>query len=199
MKSYLLVGRTGVGKSSFINSAFGIDVPTDPYEACTKVVEYYHSNTTYGKVRFFDSPGLAELDGCRDQTYLNLAKARITNVDLEAMIYVSPLNETRFREEEQESLRQITCTLGRAIWASSWLVLTFAASVLPDRREDVARHRHDSIMSFVRDLTTGYHDRKRFRGFRQVLLVDNVVPKWSVRSRPLDDFFDDRAWRSDDG
>ena len=42
MRKYLLVGRTGVGKSSFINSVFGQYIAeTAEYEACTRVLEHY--------------------------------------------------------------------------------------------------------------------------------------------------------------
>jgi hypothetical protein len=183
------MGRTGVGKSSFINSAFGIDTPTDPYEACTKVVEYYSRDTPFGEVRLFDSPGLAEQDGRHDHVYLDMVKDRMQTVHLEAMIYITPLNETRFREEEQHTIERLTTQLGGRIWNSSWLALTFAASVTPERRDEAANHRSDSIAIFLRDLTSKVGRGPRFDGFRNILLIDNVVPRWSPRCQPLLTFF----------
>jgi energy-coupling factor transporter ATP-binding protein EcfA2 len=189
LRTYLLTGRTGVGKSSFINSTFGIEIPTDDYEACTKVVEYYSEKTPFGEVRLIDSPGLAERDSRFDQFYLDNVKEKIAGARLEAILYVTPLNESRFRPEEERTLEKITTHLGSIIWQSSWLILTFAASVSDDRRSEAATRRLDSIGLFLSQLTSGPAQGPRFRGFRQVLLVDNVIPRWNPNCRPILTFF----------
>jgi hypothetical protein len=189
MKHYVLAGRTGVGKSSFINSAFGDHLAkVDPYEACTKVVDYYARNTAYGEVCLIDTPGMAEDDGRHDVTYLRMVLDRIKSISVEAFIYVTPLKETRFRAEEQEALIKITQHLGPSIWSSSWLVFTFAASVPEEDRSEAVDHHHRHFHSLLSRIAKPNGFLGGFRGFRNLLLVDNKVSRWSPTCRPLASF-----------
>lgn len=190
MKHFVLAGRTGVGKSSFVNSTFGGQLAkVDPYEACTKLVTYYARGTEYGEVCLIDTPGLAdEEDGRNDDAYLTMVQDRISSITLEAFIYVTPLKETRFRAEEENSLRKITTKLGPAIWSSSWLVFTFAASRPERERNETVDRFHREIHSVLSQIAKPNGFLGGFRGFRNVLLVDNVVSNWSPTCRPLASF-----------
>lgn len=186
MKHFVLAGRTGVGKSSFVNTAFGGQLAkVDRYEACTKMVDYYARTTEYGDICLIDTPGLAEGNGEHDVTYLSMVKDRIKDLSIDAFIYVTPLHETRFRSEEQEALARITQVLGPAIWSSSWLVFTFAASVPDgDRTRAVDEHLHHFHSLLARIARPGGF-LGGYRGFRNVLLVDNKAPRWNATCRPL--------------
>jgi hypothetical protein len=186
VKNYLLMGRTGVGKSSFVNSTFDKPVAkVDAYRACTKIVGYYPEATRYGELCLIDTPGLAEAKGQHDDTYLTIVRDYIQDIAIEALIYVTPLNETRFRGEEQSSLIKITQHLGPAIWSSSWLTLTFAASVDQEDRSglvDEYLREFDSLLSRIAR-PNGFLGG--FKAFRNVLLVDNKVSDWGPTCRPL--------------
>lgn len=180
MRQFLLVGRTGVGKSSFINSAFGRYVAEiSEYEACTKVVEYYAYNTDIGNIRLIDTPGLAEDDESCDINYLSLIKAKVDLDSVYATIYVSRLDETRFRPDEKRTLRLLTEYLGASIWRNTILVLTFSASVSSDQRNNAVSIRATYIEGFLKFLTKNSAINHRFQRFSSCWLIDNVVPDWT--------------------
>lgn len=190
MKHFVLAGRTGVGKSSFVNSAFdGQLAKTDPFEACTKIVEYYANTTEYGEICLIDTPGLAdEEEGRNDEVYLTMVQNRIKGITLEAFIYVTPLKETRFRTDDEASLRKITAKLGPAIWSSSWLVFTFAASRPDNERDKAVDEFHREFHTVLSQIARPNGFLGGFKGFRNVLLVDNIVSNWSPKCRPLASF-----------
>ena len=186
MRKFLLVGRTGVGKSSFINAAFGSYIAeTSEYEACTKIVEHYAYKTPLGDVSLIDTPGLAEDDEACDEAYLSLVRAKVNLDQVYATIYVSRLNETRFRPDEKRTLRLLTNRLGASIWNRSILVLTFAASVPNDQREIFAEKRSQQIFEFIQNLTQEQDIDKIFQGFEQTWLVDNIVDNWTSDGLPI--------------
>lgn len=186
MRKFLLVGRTGVGKSSFINAAFGSYIAeTSEYEACTKIVEHYAYKTPLGDVSLIDTPGLAEDDEACDEAYLSLVRAKVNLAQIYATIYVSRLNETRFRPDEKRTLRLLTNRLGASIWNRSILVLTFAASIPNHQLEIVAEKRSQQIFEFIQNLTKEQDIDKIFQGFEQTWLVDNIVENWTSEGLPI--------------
>ncbi len=186
MRKFLLVGRTGVGKSSFINSAFGNHISqTSEFEACTKTVEYYAQNTSFGNICLIDTPGLAEDDKPLDEKYLDLIQTAVNLKEIEAIIYVTRLNETRFRPDEKRTLRLLSNHLNSRFLNDSWLVLTFAASVPNDVREEVAQKRIEHIESFLQKITEENRREAQFQKFSLTILVDNVVDYWTEEAVPI--------------
>jgi hypothetical protein len=185
-RDYLLTGRTGVGKASFINYLLRQDAAeVHAYRPCTSRLEHYD----LPGVRLHDSPGLAEAGGRNDDTYLGMVESHIENVRLYGLVYITPLSEPRFREEEQNALLKLTTRLSAKVWKSAWLVLTFAADVPAERKIEAARHRLGDLNAFLGELTAMPGFGPRFDGFRAVLLVDNVVESWTNAGRPLLEFF----------
>ena len=102
MRTFLLLGITGSGKSSFVNSTFGIQLAeTNAYQACTKVVKYFSRNTPWGDICLIDTPGMAEGEEESDGAYLSLIRKEVNLSEIDSLLYISRLNETRFRAEEK--------------------------------------------------------------------------------------------------
>jgi len=186
MRKFMLVGKTGVGKSSFINSTFGKYIArTSEYESCTKIVEHYAYNTPLGSLCLIDTPGLAEDNRIIDEAYLDLIKKNVDLEQIDALIYVTRLDETRFRADEKQTLRLLTNRLGSSIWARSWLVLTFAASIPEDQRKEATQNRVRHIEAFLQEITSENNLNPQFKRFQFKLRVDNVVRGWTKDGAPI--------------
>lgn len=187
MRRYLLVGRTGVGKSSFINATFGTTMAkTSAYEACTKLPEYFSYNTPFGNICLIDTPGLAEGDSFIDKYYLSLIKEYVKSNEIDTVLYVSRFDETRFRPDEKRTLRLLTDELGPSFWQRAWLILTFAANVLPEHIDLMFNNRTKQIQSLICDVMGGYGFG--FSGFGRVILVDNFKEDWARDVLPISSF-----------
>jgi GTPase Era involved in 16S rRNA processing len=192
MSTYLLIGRSGVGKSSFVNSFFGASLaPISHVDACTTDVEEYPPSGftgLYSSIRLLDTPGLMEGDESKDDVYLRRIADSLRHITLDGVIFVSELG-TRFRPVESDFLGKITRTLGPPIWNSAWLALTRAAEVPREIRDERTEVFVTEITACLINATGGPNSLRRFRGFRKVLLVDNVVEQWTEGTRPLATFF----------
>lgn len=187
MKKYLLVGRTGVGKSSLINATFGATIAkTSAYEACTKLPEYFSYGTPFGDLCLIDTPGLAESEISIDKHYLSLIKQNIKWNEIDSLLYVSRLDETRFRPDEKRTLQLLVDELGPSFWQNSWLILTFAANILPTQLEVASNNRTEQIRLFIHNAMSDYGFY--FSGFRRILLIDNIKKKWTKNTLPISSF-----------
>jgi GTPase Era involved in 16S rRNA processing len=185
MRKYLLVGRTGVGKSSFINSVFGEYIAeTAEYEACTRVIEHYVYNSPWGDVCLIDTPGLAEDDIECDNKYLGLIKQKVNLKQTFATFYISRLDDTRFRPDEKRTLSRLTEHLGSQIWSRTILILTFAASVPSHRRDEATKQRYEDIRNYLRQITYN-----QYYNFYDCGLIDNVIEDWTDNILPISTIF----------
>ena len=131
----LVCGKTGVGKSTLVNSIFRADlVPTggpgsrsEPSTAAldpvTSRIEEVTGNVRGANIRVFDSPGLQ--DGTdRDDEYLDMMSKVVDRSDL--VLYCFEMTASRWLAADQIAIELITKRFGVEFWSKCVVILTKA-------------------------------------------------------------------------
>jgi predicted GTPase len=170
--SFMLIGRTGVGKSSTINSLMGEKVAeVGDSEPTTFQVSPYRLRKGGVDFTIWDTPGLCDaLDNANDQQYMEQICARVEEVD--CLWFVSRLDETRLSSDEQYALLLITNTLGADIWERSLIVFTHACNWSVEQRfEEALRERTAVVKEYIEKIT------KKEQNSLTSIAVDNAFEK----------------------
>lgn len=126
----LLAGRTGVGKSSTINSLLGAQVaPVGKYRPTTMSVASYlheHGGLPY---QIVDTPGLCDdlPEVGNDDRYL--AAIREASAQADCLLFVTELDAARVSSDERRGIHMLTEALGASVWENALLVFTRADKV----------------------------------------------------------------------
>ena len=143
---FLLMGRTGVGKSSTINSLMGKSIAqVGDYEPTTMKIEFYESEINGINFTVIDTPGLCddiEEEG-NDERYLKSICSKIKQID--SMWFVSRLDETRVTSDEKRGIKLLSKTFGKKAWECSVIVFTFANSVSASEYQETVDKRTELI------------------------------------------------------
>ena len=144
----LVCGKTGVGKSSLINSIFGCEVcrVVDPgsedgsLDPCTTTLQLTEVNINGILVTIYDSPGLQ--DGTdNEERYLREMKDICEDVDI--VIYCIDMTISRYAVPEIRSAELLTKRFGKEFWKRCVLVVTKANCVwVPRDRDPLEYHKN---------------------------------------------------------
>ena len=137
----LVVGNSCTGKSALINGMILEEAAEEGAEAQGKGtirVQAYSYSAGGVTVKFWDTPGLqdgtdVDVEYIRDMKEEGCGKAQL-------MLYCIKMSNTRFQQEDHETIVNLTAGLGKEIWENAIFVLTFANDVIA-RLERKHKHR----------------------------------------------------------
>ena len=170
----LVIGKTGVGKSSLINSLSGKTVADESdIDKGTHYVEVFPVQVNNIDVEFWDSPGLHDAEG-KEKEYLKEIVDNCADPDL--ILYCTKLTDTRVTEEDCATICEFTRVFGTGFWTNAVFVLTFANDVMPrSGRDDPAKKK-----AFFLEKT-----EKLQKKLRQTLRDKAKLPAALVREMPF--------------
>lgn len=174
---FLVCGRTGVGKSSLINSLLGRQVcnvndpgmylenATAAFSAGITEVNKTVFNVDEMLVSVWDSPGLQDSPGLEDGTehedsYLQSMYDNCCDVDL--VLYCMEMTTVRWTPNEKRALELLTRKFGPEFWRKTVLVLTKANMVsVPPKEKGKERDYHQRLYC---NFTKIFHDQLAAQG-----------------------------------
>ena len=151
---FVLVGRTGVGKSSTVNTLMGQSIAeVGDWEPTTMEVKSYDSNAFGVSFTVIDTPGLCDdlEEKGNDAVYLNLIRSKAQKFD--CLWFVSRLDETRVTSDEKRGIKLIGEAFGEQVWKHTIIVFTWANSVNPDKFKLAVEKRTELIRNEIAKYT----------------------------------------------
>jgi GTP-binding protein EngB required for normal cell division len=189
---YLLFGRTGVGKSSLINTIAQAELAsTNTTYICTRYIQPYAFDTPFGSYVLYDSPGFCDDDDPKtDENYfkaiLDFLQSSISAESEISILFVLRIDGTRIRSEDFDVVKYLARLLGKfdipltlvATWSDFGKGGDFVRSQL-DRLRLQRLIMLDAAVLENSSLT------KCANGFQGSFAVDNNTGVWLSSCKPI--------------
>jgi GTPase Era involved in 16S rRNA processing len=168
-KRLLVLGLTGAGKSSFINTLFQADIaPVDDFAACTQTVKEYKWTHKNEELVLVDSPGFGDTLG-QDDLYKRSVSSFCLRHAVNGVIYVSRMTESRVRPSERGAIVFARDTVGCSQLEASFFVFTRCAHL---EKSDLIRRAEVRYSLMYQILTEVCGSRVSLGG---IMCVDNLT------------------------
>ncbi|GAA0182450.1 small GTPase [Lithospermum erythrorhizon] len=132
----LVLGKTGVGKSSTINSILNqAKSTTDAFQPATKCVQEIEETLNGIKISFIDTPGLLPSSPTtlrRNKRILSAVKKFVRKSPPDMVLYFERLDLINTGYSDLPLLKLITEVFGPAVWFNTVLVMTHSSANLPE-------------------------------------------------------------------
>ncbi|KAI4993590.1 hypothetical protein ZWY2020_007903 [Hordeum vulgare] len=148
----LVMGKGGVGKSSTVNSIVGERVANVSAFQSEGLRPMMCSRTRAGfTLNIIDTPGLIE-GGYINEQAVEIIKRFLLEKTIDVLLYVDRLDTYRMDTLDEQVIRAITSSLGKAIWRRTLVVLTHAQLSPPDGIDynDFLARRSESLVRYIR-------------------------------------------------
>jgi GTP-binding protein EngB required for normal cell division len=157
---FVLLGKTGVGKSSTVNSLLSQEIaPVGKYDATTMEVQEYEHEINGVKCSIIDTPGLCDdiPEKGNNQKYIELIQNQVKQIDL--LWFVTRLDDSRVGEDEKKGIQIISEAFTPKVWEHSVIIFTRANKAddyleeLWERtkriRDEIAKHTGHEIANKI--------------------------------------------------
>ena len=125
--TFLLVGRTGVGKSSTVNSLMGREeARVGKFRPTSTGVTAYEAEVEEIKYLVVDTPGFFDASG-GTSSYIKLIRKEAKEID--CLWFVTRLDDNRVGDDEVRSISLVTKAFGADVWKRSIIIFTHADKV----------------------------------------------------------------------
>ncbi|MED6174548.1 Translocase of chloroplast [Stylosanthes scabra] len=148
----LVMGKSGVGKSSTVNSIIGERAVTiNPFQSEGLRPAMVSRSRTGFTINIIDTPGLIEGGYINDQA-LEIIKHFLLNKTIDILLYVDRLDTYRVDSLDKLVVRAITDSFGKEIWSRALIVLTHAQLSPPDGipYDEFVSKRSEALLKVVR-------------------------------------------------
>ena len=189
---YLLIGRTGVGKSSLINTISQAALSCiDTSFPCTKTISKYEFETPLGFYEIWDSPGFCEDDNPEtDANYFCLLRDFVdkyaNNGEMQlSLIFAVRIGAKRIRSEDFEVVRYLARLLTLRPMPVHFVATgaDFRDGLLLRQDLDIARTQY--IVMLDAELLSITNRRICANAFHAAYAVDNIYGFWMTSWKPI--------------